>query len=270
MLRRGLDTLPAPRRKGEPDEIQRIERVSFVRGLLNALVYQGRMREARRFVTGSEMAGVSARNVGNLRLWLSLATRSVEDARAAVLALEVIGALKAPEAQLEAARALAFAGDIDAARSLAEAALAGSVAAEHAVPGRALWEVLAAWRTGHLDAAEAGLRAIAAGPLVEDRYEALATLGEVEISRGKYERAVEALEKARATRFNPAIGNFSFLQPAVLYRLAVAYDRLGDEVRARERIDEFLRFWGRGDPDLPMLVEARAMQARLAVGATVR
>jgi tetratricopeptide (TPR) repeat protein len=127
-----------------------------------------------------------------------------------------------------------------------------------------------AWRRGNLDAAAAGLRAVTESPFVDARYKALALLGEVEMSRGKYELAVEALEKARATHFSPAIGGLAYLQPTVLYLLAVAYERLGDAARGRQRCDEFLRFWARADPDLPRLAEVKAMQARLATGAPAR
>ena len=47
-------------------------------------------------------------------------------------------------------------------------------------------------------------------------------------------------------------------------RLALCYEKLGDLPRARERNAEMLRLWAKADPDLPMLAEAKALQARLA------
>jgi hypothetical protein len=45
---------------------------------------------------------------------------------------------------------------------------------------------------------------------------------------------------------------------------------MGDMAPARERNDELLRQWARADPGIPLLVEAKAMHARLAGGAAAR
>ncbi len=49
-----------------------------------------------------------------------------------------------------------------------------------------------------------------------------------------------------------------------MHALALAHERTGDLARARERNQELLRLWRRADPDLPLLREARALEARLA------
>ncbi|MCX5731010.1 MAG: hypothetical protein NTY18_06580, partial [Deltaproteobacteria bacterium] len=49
--------------------------------------------------------------------------------------------------------------------------------------------------------------------------------------------------------------------------LATCCEKLGDLAKARERNDEFLRLWANADPDLPLLVEAKAIRERLAMSA---
>jgi hypothetical protein len=51
----------------------------------------------------------------------------------------------------------------------------------------------------------------------------------------------------------------------MLHRLATCYERQGDLTKARERNAEMLKRWERADPDIPLLVEAKAMRERLAV-----
>jgi tetratricopeptide (TPR) repeat protein len=266
-LRQGLGSLPRPppEKSGEYSfEGPWMERVSLVRRLLFSLLYQGRMREARDLLLGRDMAGAPARDAAAMRLSLAYATRSPDDARAAVSALEEAGAMGNQETTLEGARALALAGDLELARSTAAAVPTSAGASAFRPYVRALWEAVAAWREGNLDAAVAGLRSIAESPYVDARYNALALLGEIEFSRGRYEPAVEALEKVYAMHYAPSIGGLPYLRPASLYFQAAAYEKLGDKVRARERCDEFLRYWARADPDLPRLAEAKALQARLA------
>lgn len=59
-------------------------------------------------------------------------------------------------------------------------------------------------------------------------------------------------------------GHFrSWAYPRSLYLIALAKQRLGNERQAREAIDHLLAIWRRADSDLPLLAEARALQARL-------
>ena len=50
----------------------------------------------------------------------------------------------------------------------------------------------------------------------------------------------------------------------ILPLLAGCYEKLGDLPSARARVDELLGLWPRADPGLPRLIQARAIQARLA------
>jgi tetratricopeptide (TPR) repeat protein len=250
--------------------VSRLERVSLTRGLGDALVYQGRLREAREFLQGLEASGLPPRDCAGIRMGFAFATRSPDDVRGAVQAFEKTGALKDGGAQAEAALALAVAGDIDASRSLADAAFASAQAAEFPSFVRPFYEAIVAWRKGNLADAEVGLRAVAEGPYLDARYKALSILGEIEVGRGRYASAVEALERARAIPFAPQIGGLPFLQANGLYHLAVAYDRLGDPAKARDRVQELLRFWRRADADAPNVAEARALARKLGAQATQR
>jgi tetratricopeptide (TPR) repeat protein len=269
-LRSALASLPPPK-AGAPDDSQdygpRLERVSLTKGLVDALVYQGRLREARTFLQGLESLGLPPRDCAGIRLGFAFATHSPEDVRAAVRALETAGALKDGGTQLEAALALAVAGDVAASRPLADAAFASPAASEFPGFVRPFYEAIVAWRTGKLEEAEVGLRAVAEGPYLDPRYKALSILGEVEVARGRYGPAVEALERARAIPFAPQIGGLPYLQANGLHRLAVAYDRLGEPARARQRVEELLRLWQRADPDAPNVAEARALARKLGAQA---
>ena len=50
----------------------------------------------------------------------------------------------------------------------------------------------------------------------------------------------------------------------MLHSLALCHEKLGDLAKARERNDEMLKRWENADPDIPLLVEAKAMRERLA------
>jgi tetratricopeptide (TPR) repeat protein len=270
-LRAALDALPPLRADAPEDgpaENPRMERVGLTKALVAALVYQGRMQDARRVLAGAEAAGISAREAAMMRLSFAIASHSLADARAAVEALERTGALRTASGRLDAALALAIAGDAAAARPHAEAAFASPDASEFPAFVKTLWEAVAAWRSGDLAGAEVRLRAVAESPYLDARYKALSLLGEVEVERGRNGEAVAALEKARAIPFSTSIGGLSFFQPTGLYLLAVAQDRLGDGAKAREAVEEALRFWRRADPDAPHVAEARELARKLGAQAS--
>jgi hypothetical protein len=50
------------------------------------------------------------------------------------------------------------------------------------------------------------------------------------------------------------------------FRLAQAYERLGDTARARRLYERFAADWKDGDPDIPELVNARQRLALLGSG----
>jgi tetratricopeptide (TPR) repeat protein len=144
------------------------------------------------------------------------------------------------------------------------AIFSGPDASEYPAYVRTLFEGIVAWKKGDLDTAAERLRGAPEIPYVDPRFTALAVLGEIELARGRNEAAIAALEQARGIGFTPFVSSTSTFRPAILYHLALAYERTGDKVRARERVDELLRLWQRADPDLPRLAEAKAMKKRLA------
>ena len=57
---------------------------------------------------------------------------------------------------------------------------------------------------------------------------------------------------------------FAWAYPQSLFYMAVALDRLGQGAEAGALLDRLLTLWKDADPDLPLLAEAKGMQARLA------
>jgi hypothetical protein len=127
-----------------------------------------------------------------------------------------------------------------------------------------LYEAMASWRSGATDAAASQFQAIVSGKYAPDRSLAWSFLGELESGRGRDVAAIEALERHRAAPMpNRPSAEEALRLPRTLLLLAKAYERTGDLVRARERVDELLGMWKSADPDLALLREARAVQARL-------
>jgi tetratricopeptide (TPR) repeat protein len=139
-------------------------------------------------------------------------------------------------------------------------------AARLLVPGSrqlGFYQAVAAWRAGRLDEAASRLQAISKGKYAPDRAQATALLGELEAGRGRDAPAIENLEHYRTSGARQSGARAALLLPRTLLLLAQAYERTGDQVRARERVDELLRMWKGADLDLAPLREARSLQARL-------
>ena len=119
---------------------------------------------------------------------------------------------------------------------------------------------------GHGDDATADrlLQSMEDDPLVALRAYAHFIRGELARERGDCATAVRHFEVLRELRWSFGSGpggKTTFL----LHALADCHEKLGDLAKARERNDELLRRWVNADPDLPWLVEAKAMRERLAV-----
>ena len=240
------------------------ERLALGRTLVDLLVYQGRLREARQVLQSIEGSGVGPRDVAGGLLGFAFATCSPADYQAAEQAVEKVGAEARGPFQLDLALARALSGDPAGAEAMAPAIFSSPEASEFPAYVRGIFDGVVAWKKGDLATAADRLGAAASIPYVDARYKALNVLGEVELARGRNEAAIAALEQARSIGFAPYVSSQSTLRPLGLYRLAVAYERAGDRVRAHERVDELLKIWQRADPDLPHLAEAKAMKKRLA------
>ena len=143
-------------------------------------------------------------------------------------------------------------------------------AARLLVPGSrqfGLYEAVEAWRSGRLDEAASRLQSISNGRYAPDRALATALLGELEAGRGRDAPAIESLERYRTSGARQSGPRAALQLPRTLLLLAQAYDRTGDRVLARERLDELLAMWKQADPDLAQLREAKTLQARLGLAA---
>jgi tetratricopeptide (TPR) repeat protein len=150
---------------------------------------------------------------------------------------------------------LAYAGDLEHAAQLAVTLPPGS-------PRRRTYEAVVRWRQGD----RAGARALLEGvngyssvpPIVAPAF----LLGELLSEMGEDERAIEALRRYR-TYYFVHLHCAAWEYPKSSFLLARSLDRLGRRDEALSVLNEQLAAWKEADPDIPMLVEARAMQARM-------
>jgi eukaryotic-like serine/threonine-protein kinase len=73
--------------------------------------------------------------------------------------------------------------------------------------------------------------------------------------------ATRALSEYLPQHWNAGFGSWGY--PKALYLLAHSQERLGKIADARRTVAELLRAWKDADPDLPLLAEARALDARI-------
>jgi tetratricopeptide (TPR) repeat protein len=151
---------------------------------------------------------------------------------------------------------LAYAGDLEHAAELAASLPDGS-------PRRRTYDAVVRWRRGD----RAGARAILEGlngystvpPLAPPAF----LLGELLSEMGEDERAVDVLRRYRNYYF-VHLHCAAWDRPKSSFLLARSLDRLGRRDEARAVLDEQLTAWKDADPDIPMLVAAKELRARLA------
>jgi hypothetical protein len=154
----------------------------------------------------------------------------------------------------DGAAVVAYLGDLRAADALAKELKVGSVPAD-------LHRAVDAWKRGSPTKAIPLLREVIART---DDGGATRYLGEI-LCEGEQPAQGAALLEKWLGRYPSAVnlGMFVF-RPRVLIHLAKCQDRLGRRPEARATVQRFLSEWNRADPGLPLLAEAKAMQARLA------
>jgi len=255
--------------------------IELRRNLATALAAQGRLVEARGQLgevlrltrLGGEPAPGPASRSGLLLASLSGDAEAVRAAAEERLSEASAGE---PEVAVEAVVALASAGDLAGAGRLAararerggagwrEERLGGRKGVFFVGFGTRLLEAMAHLDDGAAALARAELESIASHQSIPFRCEGLVILGEWTRQQGRCAESVRFLEQARglAWSFTPGWDG-SCQAPRLLRSLSDCYERLGDLPRAEERNREFLRLWAKADPDLPLLAEARARQARL-------
>ena len=112
------------------------------------------------------------------------------------------------------------------------------------------------------------LMASADDTLVPAMWQLHLLLGESLLATGRPAEALEALRRIEwwtNTIECPSWDQVANYPRAQLVR-ARAYEQLGKCDEAIAELDRLLARWRRADPDLPLVVEARAMRARLATG----
>ena len=226
-----------------------------------ALSLEGRRREALRALEGLRDVPLAAPSYHEMRMHHFLGDGALDKARvelaAFAAAVRAQGEPRHDDKKFrERLPALSAAvGDLEGAAAQARSLEPGS-------PAEALYRGVAAWRSGRLDESAAALR-----PLSErgDDIRIFATflLGEVEGARG---HAAEALAAAERFRGMVAFGSGywqTWARPRSLLVEARALDALGRRAEARDRVNQLLDAWKRGDRDAPILVEARALAEKL-------
>jgi len=113
------------------------------------------------------------------------------------------------------------------------------------------------WRRGDVAGALAELESIEYGA---DRF----YLGKVLLDAHRDGEAVAAF-RSFGNRTSGWLTFFAWAYPQSLFHTAVALDRLGQVAEAGALLDRLLTLWNDADPDLPLLAEAKGMQARLAM-----
>jgi eukaryotic-like serine/threonine-protein kinase len=156
---------------------------------------------------------------------------------------------------------LAEAGDVELAGRLA-----GVAYQNHRLEYRMV-RAIGAWKKGQREKALQLFQAIAV-PTSHLHQ------GEILLELGRNREALQEIRAYRGTRdaatSTTDVVFTSWNAPRAILLEAVALERLGEIERSRSVNDQFLRLWGQADDDLPLLADAKALQARLAGGSVNR
>ncbi len=247
-------TLTLLDRYAEAEEVARQGAVGV--GLLNALAYQGRRREALAVIEAVGGEGSKAAIYRARRLVHFLGDGNTVAARREAAALGKAGLR--PD---RAAVLLAMAGDLDAAATQVRKLSPRSDI-------RALVDAVGARQRGERGKALERLRPLAGSREADCAALALLTLGEMAFEDGRDADAVQALEGFRTASALfmtlDSSGNYrTWAYPRSLYLIAAARHRLGEDVQARAALEQLLELWKRADQGMPLLREAKALQREL-------
>jgi len=226
--------------------------------LVEVLAYQGRRREALGAVEA--LAGDGPQEVrmrADMRAGILLG-----DPDPAPALREVQRLLELPEAgghmkeHQGLALSLAWLGDTTGALELVRAVPAGT-------PGREVVEAVVTWKRGDPDGARRRLRAVVTQADPYTRGGAWAVLLALAEEGGRDREVIEASDALRGL---PGALWRTWAYPRSLFSAARAHDHLGDRMHARAAVDHLLVLLRRADPDLPLLVEAKALRRKLGDG----
>jgi len=251
----------------------------FTQTLALTLAAQGRVREARAVLDEGARKARPGRGLGAERVqirWrrnLGVLLHDPGLVRSAAGDPALLPAGEDPHVPIMAIFDLALAGDLPAAGTLAAEmrrrlgpewtrAISDFLEDRGSV---ARLDALASYGDGRSEDAERTLRQSLGDPYLINRFNALFLLGEMARARGDCATAVGWLEQARAVKNDLRRMTFRFYSdPGMLHEMARCYEKLGDLGKARERNQGMLARWANADPDIPLLAEAKALQARLA------
>ena len=256
-----------------PEEVQRDTSGAawpYRYALSEALVAQGRFRESDPESFRTSIPD----DDGTLRqgLWIAAATQDHPALVSAVRELEKVEGVVTDGGgtgglALESAEMAADGGRLDLAGPVARRVLDGRTASDPVPAARLLMTAIASAHEGPPDVA---LRALAEASDASDLtwlFSARLIQGHHLRATGDCAGAILAYERALRVKWHHVDAVRHTFLPLLLHSLALCHEKLGDGVQARERNDEMLRLWVNADPDLPLLAEARAMQARLTLSA---
>jgi tetratricopeptide (TPR) repeat protein len=228
--------------------------------LVDALVYQGRRREALAALESLGGAGGRAALYRARRL-----ARFAEEGDAAATRSEAAALATAGLRPDRAAVLLALAGD-------AEGAAAQAAKLSRTSDLRALVEVLSARRRSEREATLAALLRLSASRESDCAALASLALGEMAVDYGRDADATAALARFRTASaaffaLDASGGYRPWAYPRSLYLEAFAHHRLGEEAEAHAALDRLLALFRRADPDLPLARDAAALARKLAPAA---
>jgi tetratricopeptide (TPR) repeat protein len=222
------------------------------------LLLYGRHREAKERLTafqakaraGDPGASQTRALIGSSRLAAAVGARELasELARRAVAAEPGPGPTFAIE--------LAYRGELELAEGVARKLTPGS-------PRERAYRAVVSWRRGDRESARALLEELCrTSPFLHSAPSPLFLRAQLLAEMGRDAEAVDALE---AFRSNFGIWEHDRQEnyPKALLLLARLHERLGNRARAGKAVADLLHLWRQADPDLPPLVEAKALMARL-------
>jgi tetratricopeptide (TPR) repeat protein len=229
--------------------------------LAMALIGQGRFGEAAAAMGGPQDPPTEAVEVRSLA---ALAGGDAAGVHVAVEELDRAGMLESLPGAIGMMLVAAGSGDHATLMRLVEKVSAPPMRERMSGFDRAWVDPLVAWGRGSRTTSRQGFVALSSHGHVAARFWGHAFLGLLARDDGDCRLAAVELRKAwNGGIVYPADDRIA-MQSVVLRNLALCHEKLGELDRAREWNDELLRRWSRADPDIPMLAEAKAMQARLA------
>ncbi len=218
-------------------------------------LYRGQRRAMQRMLDGDQGPGDAPSAIS-----VFLAAGDADVAGALALARRAL-----PEVPgASAAAAFAVAGHAEAAAELLERHVAGTPASGTVLP-RAVGTIVEALRArdrGDVEGARRILDGLRRGPSRPTSHAASFVLGRICFEARDDACAVEAFDQFQRHHWLFDVSAWAY--PRSLLLRASSEERMGRREEARATVERLLAIWKHADADLPLLAEARALQARLA------